>query len=89
MKKKGTPKSLIGCDHGCRLAELKKTFDQYLDETDEALDFSIKQYNTLAHFVVDHIAPYLENQAHKFGDEDAEDLLLDIAIRVYDFRQQF
>lgn len=89
MTKRRNSPAIIKCDHGCRLPELKKAFDSYLDDADEALDFSIRQYNQLAFFLVDHVVPYLEHKAHNHGDEDAQDLLLDLAMRVYDFRQQF
>lgn len=78
-----------GCDHGCRLAEYKKSFNQHMDESDEALDFAMYQYNSLASFLLKHVVPYLEYKAHQQGDEDAQDLLLDLAIRVYDFREKF
>jgi Uma2 family endonuclease len=88
MTKRKVP-AVLKCDHGCRLPDLKKAFEHYLDESDEALDFSIRQYNQLAFFISDQVLPYLEHKAHNQGDEDAQDLLLDLAMRVYDFRQQF
>lgn len=81
--------SLTGCDHGCRLEEVKKSYNHYMNEADDALDFAMHQYNSLAMFLLKHVIPYLEFKAHQQGDEDAQDLLLDLAIRVYDFREKF
>lgn len=90
MTKRNIPTGpLTKCEHGCRLTEMKTSFNVHLDEMEEALDFAMAQYNRLAYFVVDHVVPYLEHSANTHGDEEARDLMLDLILRTHDFREQF
>jgi hypothetical protein len=75
-------KSLLKCDHGCRLDDLKNTFERHCEELDEALDFSMEQYVTLGKFLEQEVIPYLEYCAYQVGDETAQDLLIDLNKRM-------
>jgi hypothetical protein len=75
-------KRLLKCDHGCRLDDLKNTFEKHCEDLDEALDFSMQQYLSLTEFINEDIIPYLEWCAFQVGDETAHDLIIDLNKRM-------
>ncbi len=77
---KGKP--LLKCDHGCRLDDLKNTFEKHCEDLDEALDFSMQQYVSLTEFLHRDVIPYLEYCAFQIGDEAAHDLIIDLNKRI-------
>lgn len=75
-------KKILTCDHGCRLDDLKNTFEKHCEEMDECLDYSIQKFSNLAEFITDEVVPYLEYCAFQVGDQTAHDLLIDLHRRI-------